>query len=169
MATVAKSKLSKEPQAKALWYAGQSLQKIKEKTGISKVTLLKWKEKYNWSEKGTDLPKLERIEAAKIESEAERHGITKAKVFAKIAEHIDAASLAVITTQGAVSLAPMTPGQQVEGGKGEFMGIRYDVVPDRKTQAKAIDQAIAILGMAKVQVDATDEFRSFFSGLKGNK
>lgn len=166
---MAKSVLDKEPQAKALWHAGKSLTQIKEKTGVSKMTLVKWKEKYNWGIKGANLPELERKAEVKLEKEAERHGITKAKVFAKIAEHIDAASLAVITTQGAVSLAPMAPGQQVKGGKGEFMGIQYDVVPDRKTQAKAIDQAISILGMAKVQVDATDEFRNFFSGLKGNK
>jgi Putative ATPase subunit of terminase (gpP-like) len=166
---MAKSVIDKEPKAKALYHAGKSLEQIKAKTGISKTTLIAWKTKYNWGEKGQALPELERKESAKLESEAEKHGITKARVFAKIAELIDAKSLAVITTQGAVSLAPMLPSAKVADGKGDFMGIQYDVVPDRKTQIEATKIAVDTLSMKKIQVDPSDEFRSFFSGLKGDK
>jgi hypothetical protein len=165
---VAASTKDKEPKAKALYHAGKSLEQIRVKTGVSKTTLIAWKTRYNWGEKGQALPELERIEASKLESEAEKHGINKARVFAKIAELIDAKSLAVITTQGAVSLAPMLPSATVAKGKGEFMGIQYNVVPDRKTQIEATKLASDVLGMKKMQVDPSDEFRSFFTGLKGN-
>lgn len=154
--------------ARALYEAGQSFAQIAPKVKAGIRSLKSWCKSEGWT-KGESAPKLHQIEQFAIEREAEVQGITKAKVLAKIAEHIDAKSLAVITTQGAVSLAPMLAKAAVKDGKGEFQGIEYDVVPDRKTQQKAVDQAIAVLGMAKVQVDPSDEFRAFFGGLKAAK
>jgi hypothetical protein len=112
--------------------------------------------------------KLDQKAEVALEAEAERHGITKGKVFAKIAELIDAKSVAVITTQGAVSLCPMLPKAKVsEKGKADFMGIEYDVVPDRKTQAEMTKLAADVLGMKKVEIDPSDGFRDFFQSLKG--
>jgi uncharacterized protein YjcR len=141
---MAKSVLDKEPQAKALYHAGKSLTQIKAKTGVSKVTLLKWKAQYNWGIKGEALPELERKEAVKLEAEAERHGVTKAKVFAKVGQLMDAENSILVNDK------------QVK-------------TPDNRIQLGATSLAADILGMKKLVVDPSDEFRSFFSGLKGSK
>ncbi len=141
---MAKSVLDKEPQAKALYHAGKSLTQIRAKTGVSKMTLLAWKAKYNWGEKGQALPELERKEAAKLESEAEKAGLKKAVVAAKILSLMSAEKHIVFN--------------------GELKK-----VSDNGAQVSATSLAADVLGMKKIQVDPSDEFRSFFSGLKGDK
>lgn len=153
--------------ARVLYEAGQSLREVAQAVGTSFTSVKLWAKKEAW-QKGKAAPKIAQKEEAALEAEAERHGITKGKVFAKIAELIDAKSVAVITTQGAVSLCPMLPGAKVGAdGKAGFMGIQYDVVPDRKTQGEMTKLAADVLGMKKVEVDAGEGFRSFFQSLRG--
>lgn len=142
---MAKSVLDKEPQAKALYHAGKSLTQIKAKTGVSKVTLLKWKAQFDWGEKGKALPELERKEAVKLEAEAERNGVTRGKVFAKVAELMDA--------------------QKTEF----YKGVKVCTVTDNGTRLGATSLAADLLGMKKLVVDPSDEFRAFFGGLKAAK
>ncbi|HLP41256.1 MAG TPA: hypothetical protein VK465_07090 [Fibrobacteria bacterium] len=152
--------------ARALYEAGQSFREVAQAVGTSFTSVKLWAKKDGW-EKGKAAPKIAQKEEAALEREAERHGLTKARVLAKVAELIDANSLAVITTQGAVSLCPMLPTAKAKDGKGTFMGIDYDVVPDRKTQLEAAKLAADVMGMKKVEVDASEGFRSFFQGLRG--
>lgn len=151
--------------ARALYEAGDSLRDISRAVKVSLPTVQKWAKTDGW-EKGKSETKLAQRESAALEAEAERHGITKAKVFQKIAELIDAKSVAVITTQGAVSLCPMLPNAESKDGKAEFQGIRYDVVPDRKTQGEMTKLAADVLGMKKVQVEAGDDLRSLFQSMR---
>lgn len=142
---MAKSVLPKEPEAKALYHAGKSLEEIRSKTGVSKPTLLKWKKDFNWGKKGQALPELERIEAAKLEKERERRGLTKARVEAKVISLMDAQKTVF------------------------HQGIPMATVEDNGTQLGATSLAADILGMKKLQVDPSEEFRAFFSGLKAGK
>jgi hypothetical protein len=154
--------------ARVLYEAGQSLREVAQAVGTSFTSVKLWAKKEAWT-KGKSAPKIAQREEAALEAEAERHGITKGKVFAKVAELIDAKSLAVITTQGAVSLAPMLPDAKVTKGKGDFMGIQYDVVPDRKTQMEAAKLAADVLGMKKevVTINPSDEMRKLWALAKG--
>lgn len=145
--------------AKALYEAGQSLRDIAAELDTSFQTVQNWSKKGGWI-KGKSRTKLEQREETALEAEAERHGVTKGKVFEKVAELMCANSLAVITTQGAVSLAPMLPDAKVTKGKGDFMGIQYDVVPDRKTQMEAAKLAADVLGMKRAHLDLTTGGRS---------
>jgi hypothetical protein len=145
--------------ARALFEAGQSLRDVSKAVHIALGTVQKWAKTDAW-EKGKSETKLARKAEESLEREAERFGLTKSKVFAKVAELIDAKSLAVITTQGAVSLAPMLPDAKTEGGKGDFMGIQYDVVPDRKTQMEAAKLAADVLKMKGASLDITSGGRS---------
>lgn len=150
-----------------------SYREIATKVGVSYRTVASWAEKGApdvkkgpW-EKGIHSTKLQQKQEAALEAEAERHGITKAKVFAKVAELIDAKSVAVITTQGAVSLCPMLPGSKVsKDGKADFMGIQYDVVPDRKSQIEVTKLAADVLGMKKVELGASDDLRGLFQSMR---
>jgi hypothetical protein len=154
--------------ARALYEAGESFRDVAQAVGTSFTSVKLWAKKDGW-EKGKTAPKLAQKEEDALEAEAERHGIDRAKVLAKVAELIDAQSVAVITTQGAVSLCPMGPKAKVtDKGKSNFMGIDYDVVPDRKTQLAAAQLAADVLGMKKVEVDPGEGFRSFFQALKGD-
>lgn len=146
--------------AKALYEGGKgSFREVAQAVGTSFTSVKLWAKKDGW-QKGKAAPKIAQREEAALEAEAERHGITKAKVFQKIAELIDAKSVAVITTQGAVSLCPMLPDAKTEKGKADFRGIQYDVVPDRKTQGEMTKLAADVLGMKKTHVDLTTGGRS---------
>jgi len=146
--------------ARALYEAGHSLNDIAKELDLDRKSVLAWSKKEGWI-KGRKGPELDRKAEEALEAEAARHGVTKGKVLAKVAELIDAKSLAVITTQGAVSLAPMLPDAKVsEKGKGDFMGIQYDVVPDRKTQMEAAKLAADVLGMKRSHLDITSNGRS---------
>ena len=145
--------------AQAAYEKGESLRTIAADLNVAFTSVKNWAKTEGW-EKGKSAPKLAQKEAESLEKEAERFGLTKAKVFRKVAELIDAKSLAVITTQGAVSLAPMLPDAQVKGGKGDFMGIQYDVVPDRKTQMEATKLAADVLKMKGASLDITTGGRS---------
>lgn len=137
--------------AKAAYEAGESLRAISSDLGVNFQTVQHWSKKEGWV-KGKSQSKLEQRESAALEAEAERHGITKARVLAKLGELIDAQSVAVITTQGAVSLCPMPAGSKVTRGKADFMGIQYDVVPDRKSQIEVTKIAADVLGMKKLDI-----------------
>jgi hypothetical protein len=145
--------------AQAAYEKGESLRAIAADLNVAFTSVKNWAKTGGW-EKGKAAPKLAQKEAESLEKEAERFGLTKAKVFQKVAELIDAKSLAVITTQGAVSLAPMLPDAKTEGGKGDFMGIQYDVVPDRKTQMEAAKLAADVLKMKGASLDITTGGRS---------
>lgn len=145
--------------ARTAYEKGDSLRTIAADLNIAFTSVKNWAKTEGWI-KGKSASKLAQKEEAALEAEAERHGITKGKVLAKVAELIDAKSLAVITTQGAVSLAPMLPTAKVTQGKGDFMGIQYDVVPDRKTQMEAAKLAADVLGMKKAGLDITTGGRS---------
>jgi len=138
--------------AKALYEAGESARSISKSLQVARNTLAEWISSGAWEARKTE-PKLIRKEQEALEAEAERHGITKAKVLTKLSELIDAQSVAVITTQGAVSLCPMLPGAKVsKDGKADFMGIQYDVVPDRKSQIEVTKLAADVLGMKKLDI-----------------
>ena len=136
--------------ARALYESGLSYSQIADQLPVSPRSLKSWCKAGKWV-KGASAQELHRKEQVALERDAERRGITKAKVLDKIAELIDATSVAVITTQGAVSLCPMLPDAEVKEGKSGFMGIDYDVVPDRKTQLSAAQLAADVLGMKKQQ------------------
>jgi Putative ATPase subunit of terminase (gpP-like) len=151
--------------ARALYEAGQSLNQIASELDLDRKSVMGWSKKGSWI-KGKAGPKLDRKAEVALEAEAERHGITKAKVFAKIAELIDAKSVAVITTQGAVSLCPMLPNAKADkDGKAEFMDILYDVVPDRKTQGEMTKLAADVLGMKK-QTESPDLANSILAWVR---
>lgn len=145
--------------AKTAYEAGDSLRTIAADLNIAFTSVKNWAKTEGWI-KGKAASKLAQKEEAALEAEAERHGITKGKVFAKIAELIDAKSVAVITTQGAVSLCPMLPGAKVTDGKAGFQGIQYDVVPDRKTQGEMTKLAADVLKMKGAHLDLTTNGRS---------
>lgn len=141
--------------ARALYEAGHSLNQISDALDVDRKSVLDWSKKGSWI-KGKSVPLLDRKEEKALEAEAERHGLTKAKVLSKISELIDAQSVAVITTQGAVSLCPMLPNAKADAkGKAFFQNIQYDVVPDRRTQMDAAKLAADVFGMKK-QVETPD-------------
>jgi hypothetical protein len=154
--------------ARAKYEAGHSLNDIAAELDLDRKSVLAWSKKEGWI-KGKKGPELDRKAEVSLEREAERFGLTKSKVFAKVAELIDAKSLAVITTQGAVSLAPMLPDAKTFGGKGDFMGIQYDVVPDRKTQMEAAKLAADVLKMKGASLDITTGGRSLLDEVLDEK
>ena len=140
--------------ARALYEAGLSHAQIVDKLPVSLRTIKEWCRKEKWIKEDI-APDLHQKERLALENEAERQGITKAKVLSKISELIDAQSVAVITTQGAVSLCPMLPTTETESGKAYFQNVQYDVVPDRRTQMEAAKLAADVLGMKK-QIETPD-------------
>lgn len=73
------------PRAKALHEQGKSFTEIHAAIGIPVRTLKYRAKKESW-EKGRLAPALHQKEQAALEKEAERHGVTRAKVFEKVAE-----------------------------------------------------------------------------------
>lgn len=165
---MADSKAQKQAKARTLYEKDKLSQgKIAVRIGVSERTIANWAdqglpdpENGPWK-KGRIAGKLQETKLQALTAEAERHGIDEGRVFSKIAELIDAKSVAVITTQGAVSLCPMLPGAEVTPeGKADFMGIQYDVVPDRKTQGEMTKLAADVLGMKRSHLDITTNGRS---------
>lgn len=137
------------PKAKSLYEAGNGWPFIHSQTSIP-VRTLKYRAKKEKWQKNRIAPVLHDREVQALERAAEKRGITRAKVLDKVAELIDAQSVAVITTQGAVSLCPMLPEAKAnKEGKSTFQGIEYDVVPDRRTQLEATKIAADVLGMKR--------------------
>lgn len=128
--------------AKALYEKGESLRDIAGELHIAFTSVKNWAKKEQWV-KGKAAPKLAQREEAALEREAERHGVTKGKVFAKVAE-------------------------LMEAEKTEFYkGMPVASVTDNSARLGATNLAADILGMKKIQVDPSDEFRAFFGSLKG--
>lgn len=152
--------------ARAQYEAGHSLNDIAKELDLDRKSVLAWSKKEGWI-KGRKGPELDRKAEEALEAEAERHGVTKARILAKVGQLLDAESVAVITTQGAVSLAPLQPDAKTTKGKADFMGIAYDVVPDRSTQIAAAKMGIDVLGMKKVTIDPSEDFRNLWNDLKG--
>lgn len=132
--------ISKEPEARALYRAGKSLEYIKSKTGVSKTTLIAWNRKFDWGEKGADRPNLEQKEAQALEREAERNGLTKAKVLLKVNALLDAISMVKV-------------------------GDEMVKAPDNRTQLGAASLAADVLGMKK-QVESPDLAQSILSWVR---
>jgi hypothetical protein len=155
--------------ARVLYEAGQSLRSICKETGIARNTLAGWISSEGWVARKIE-PKLIQREEAALEKEAERHGVTKARILAKVGELLDAKSIAAVTTQGAISLCPLPANSKAKlGGKEAVAGIDGDVVPDRATQIAAAKMGIDVLGMKKeiVTVNPSDEMRKLWSLAKG--
>ena len=155
--------------ARVLYEAGQSLRDIAEELDTSFQTVQNWSKKEGWT-KGKSRTKLEQREEKALEAEAERHGVTKGRILAKVGELLDAKSIAAVTTQGAISLCPLPIDSDAElGEKEDVAGIRGDVVPDRATQIAAAKMGIDVLGMKKeiVTVNPSDEMRKLWSLAKG--
>jgi hypothetical protein len=152
--------------ARALYEAGESFEKIAPKVGASVRSLKSWCKKEGWI-KGEAAPKLHEKEAKALEQERERLGLSKARVQAKIASRFEAKMAVRVTDSGAFSTVPLPSGIEVdEDGKADFGGERLRVTDDVRTQDKALDQAIAVLGMAKVQVEASDDLRALFQSMR---
>ena len=128
--------------AKALYEAGQSFREVAQAVGTSFTSVKLWAKKEAWT-KGKAAPKIAQREEMALEREAERLGLTKARVAAKI-----------------VSL--------MEARKTVFhQGIPMAETEDNGTQLGATGLAADILGMKKAEVDAGEGFRAFFQALKG--
>jgi hypothetical protein len=111
--------------------------------------------------------KLDQAEEKAAEAEAANHGVTKARILAKVGELLDAKSIAATTLQGAISLCPLPPESGAQyGEEAEVAGISAPVVPDRATQIAAAKMGIDVLGMKKVQVEAGDDLRSLFQSMR---
>lgn len=153
--------------ARALYEAGQSFREVAQAVGTSFTSVKLWAKKDGW-EKGKAAPKIAQKEEEALEREAEHRGLTKARVAAKIAQRLEAKSILRKSDNGGIALIPMPAGAKVEdGGLAQVFGGTYYVTEDTRTQDKAIDQAIAVLGMAKVEVDAGEGLRQFFQSLRG--
>jgi hypothetical protein len=155
--------------ARVLYEAGQSFAQIAPKVKASVRVLKDWCKNEGWI-KGESAPKLHQKAADALEAEAERHGVTKARILAKVGELLDAKSIAAVTTQGAISLCPLPATSKAKlGGKEAVAGIDGDVVPDRATQIAAAKMGIDVLGMKKevVTVNPSDEMRKLWALAKG--
>lgn len=128
-------------QARALYEAGQSLRFIANELDANFQTVQNWSKKDGWI-KGKAQSKLEQREADAMERGAERAGLTKAKVAAKVIALMDAKKTVF------------------------HQGIPMAETTDNGTQVAATSLAADILGMKKVQVDPSDEFRAFFGSLR---
>jgi hypothetical protein len=152
--------------ARALYEAGHSLNDIAKELDLDRKSVLAWSKKEGWI-KGKKGPELDRKAEEALEKEAERHGVTRARILAKVGELLDAKSIAAVTTQGAISLCPLPHTSEAQlGGKEDVAGIQGDVVPDRATQIAAAKMGIDVLGMKKVQVEAGDDLRSLFQSMR---
>lgn len=127
--------------ARALYEAGRSLREVSRAVQVSLPTVQKWATQDAW-EKGKSETKLARKAEEALEKEAERHGVTKGKVFAKVAELMDA--------------------KKTEFYQGEPVA----TVTDNGTQTAATSLAADLLGMKKVQVEAGDDLRSLFQSMR---
>lgn len=130
--------------ARVLYEAGHSLRDIAAELNTAFTSVKNWAKKEGWV-KGKAAPKLAQREEQALERQAERNGLTKAKVSAKV-------------------LALM------EARKTVFhQGVPMAETTDNGTQVAATSLAADILGMKKLQVDPSDEFRAFFGSLKATK
>ncbi len=153
--------------ARAAFESGKSARSICATMGLARNTLAAWITSGGWVA-GKNAPKLIQKEEKALEVAAARLGLDKAKVTAKIAQRLNAKMAVRITDSGSFSTCPLPPDFETgPDGKTMFGGETLTVTDDAGTQGKALDQAIAVLGMAKVQVDPSDEFRAFFGSLKG--
>lgn len=152
--------------ARVLHEAGQSLREVAQAVGVSFTAVKLWAKNEGWV-KGKSAPKIAQKEEAALEAEAERHGVTKGRILAKVAELLDAKSIAATTTQGAISLCPVPPSLKAKyGDTAEVAGISAPVVPDRATQIAAAKMGIDVLGLKKVQVEAGDDIRNLFRSMR---
>lgn len=130
--------------ARALYEAGHSLNDIAAELDLDRKSVLAWSKKEGWI-KGRKGPELDRKAELALEAEAERHGVTKGKVFAKVA-------------------------QLMEAKKTEFyQGQAVATVTDNGTQTSATSLAADLLGMKKeiVTVNPSDEMRKLWALAKG--
>lgn len=121
--------------ARALYEAGESTSQIAPKVNASIRSIKEWCKKEKWV-KGSSAPKLHQKAEEALEKEAERYGVTKAKVLAKVAELMDA--------------------QKTEF----YMGKPVATVEDNGTQTSATSLAADILGMKRGNLDITSGGRS---------
>jgi hypothetical protein len=137
--------------ARGMVEKGESLRTVADALGIDHKTVLAWSRAGEWK-KGALVPALEQKEQETALAEAARLGLTRARVTQKVLDLMDAQSVAVITTQGAISLCALKPGEYDD--KADFQGIAYDVVPDRRTQMEATKLGADILGMKKADQES---------------
>lgn len=137
--------------ARVMHEKGMSFSEIISKIPVSLRTVKLWCKNDGWI-KGDIAPVLHQIEQESAQAAAARMGLTRAKVTQKVLDLMDAQSVAVITTQGAISLCALKPGEY--GEKADFQNIAYDVVPDRRTQMEATKLGADILGMKKADVES---------------
>ena len=123
------------PRAKALHEQGKSFSQIHDALGIPLRTL-KYRAKNEKWEKGKLAPRLHQKEQQALESEAARHGVTKGKVFEKVAELMGA--------------------KKTEFYKGSLV---CDV-EDNGTQLGATSLAADLLSMKRNNLDLTTGGRS---------
>lgn len=127
--------------ARALYEAGESFAQIAPKVKASVRILKDWCKNEGWV-KGESAPKLHQKAEKALEAEAERHGVTKGRVFEKVAE-------------------------LMEAKKTEFYkGVPVCDVTDNGTRLGATSLAADLLGMKKVEVEPGEEFRQFFQSLR---
>lgn len=113
--------------AKALYEAGQSFREVAQAVGTSFTSVKLWAKKEAWT-KGKAAPKIAQREEMALEREAERLGLTKARVAAKVVSLLDAKKTVF------------------------WQGEEVTDVEDNGTQLGAASLAADILGMKKVEV-----------------
>jgi ElaB/YqjD/DUF883 family membrane-anchored ribosome-binding protein len=146
--------------ARALFEGGESARSICRTLKLARNTLAEWITSDGW-EAGKNEPKLIQKEQDALEKERERIGLTKARVEAKIARRLDAKMAVRITDSGSFSTVPLPAGIEVgEDGTAEAFGMTVQVTDDARTQDKALDQAIEVLGMNKSAADLASGIRS---------
>jgi hypothetical protein len=166
---VAKASAKTWARAKVLHEEGKSFEEIHQELHLPSRTL-KWRAKKEGWVKGRLAQELHQKEEDARGKERERLGLTKARVEAKIAQRLDAKMAVLITDSGSFSTVPLPPGVVVgEDGRADVLGGSFIVTDDAKTQDKAIDQAIDVLGMKKeiLTVNPSDELRKLWALAKG--
>ena len=169
--------------ARALYESGKSFAQIADVLPAGVRTLKGWCKSEGWI-KGESAPELHRIEQEKLEAEAEKAGIDRAKILNELAlvGLADIKDLITVDKDGNVqardldslgaasrtikSIKQKKTSRKEHGAEGATI---EEVTLEYVTHDKigALVEAGNILGIKKLQVDPSDEFRAFFGSLKG--
>lgn len=133
--------------ARALYESGMPGRQVCKQVGIARNTLADWVESDGWVFRKTE-PKLIRKEEEALEREAERHGITRAKVLSKLGHLVDAKT-ALVEGQMGYARIPLPEGTQVNDGHAIIEGKPALIVDDRETQVNIIKISVDVLGMKR--------------------